>query len=130
MLAMSVAMCARRGSRSGARCTKSMPQLFDTSCSVNASEIATSTGSAPRGGALLGKIQVLAHTAIAVKGGTIVAVGPESDLLARFRAASELDARHGTIVPGFVDAHTHPVFLGTREDEFEMRTRGATYVEI
>ena len=34
------------------------------------------------------------------------------------------------ILPGFVDGHTHPVFAGTRVDEFEERSRGATYQEI
>jgi imidazolonepropionase len=34
------------------------------------------------------------------------------------------------ILPGFVDAHTHPVFAGTRVDEFEERSQGATYQEI
>jgi imidazolonepropionase len=34
------------------------------------------------------------------------------------------------ILPGFIDAHTHPVFAGTRVDEFEERSRGATYQEI
>jgi imidazolonepropionase len=34
------------------------------------------------------------------------------------------------LLPGFVDAHTHPVFAGTRVDEFEQRSRGATYQEI
>jgi len=34
------------------------------------------------------------------------------------------------VLPGFVDAHTHPVFAGNRVDEFEMRARGATYEEI
>ncbi len=33
-------------------------------------------------------------------------------------------------MPGFVDAHTHPVFAGTREDEYEMRAAGVTYQEI
>jgi imidazolonepropionase len=34
------------------------------------------------------------------------------------------------VLPGFVDAHTHPVFAGTRADEFEQRAEGATYAEI
>ena len=34
------------------------------------------------------------------------------------------------VLPGFVDAHTHPVFAGTRVDEFEERSKGATYQEI
>ena len=33
-------------------------------------------------------------------------------------------------MPGFVDAHTHPVFAGNRADEFEKRAEGATYQEI
>jgi imidazolonepropionase len=33
-------------------------------------------------------------------------------------------------MPGFVDAHTHPVFAGTREDEYEMRAAGLTYQQI
>ena len=34
------------------------------------------------------------------------------------------------VMPGFVDAHTHPVFAGTRLSEFEERAGGATYQEI
>ncbi len=34
------------------------------------------------------------------------------------------------VFPGFVDAHTHPVFGGTREEEFHLRCQGADYVEI
>ncbi len=95
-----------------------------------ASEIATPVGSSPRSGVALDTIDVLARHAIAVREGRVLAVGTEDELRSRYRAKRELDARGGTVVPGFVDAHTHPVFAGTREDEFEMRTRGATYVEI
>jgi len=97
---------------------------------LGASEIATPLGSGPRGGAELGAIRVLKDGAIAIARGKIVAVGTAAELGARFQADRELDAAGGTIVPGFVDAHTHPVFAGTRENEFEMRTRGASYVEI
>ena len=93
-------------------------------------ELATPLGNSPRGGAELGRIEVVADAAVAVDGGAIVDVGREADLDRRWRGRTVLDARGGTVVPGFVDAHTHPVFAGTREDEFEARTRGATYVEI
>ena len=41
-----------------------------------------------------------------------------------------VDAGGRVVLPGFVDAHTHPVFAGTRVDEFEERSKGATYQEI
>src|SRR6185436_10808474 len=97
---------------------------------LGAAELATPLGVAPRGGVELGRIQVIAGGAVAIDGGRIAAVGTESELRARYSGRAVLDARGGTLVPGFVDAHTHPVFAGTREDEFEQRTQGATYVEI
>jgi imidazolonepropionase len=41
-----------------------------------------------------------------------------------------VDAGSRIVLPGFVDAHTHPVFAGTRANEFEERAEGATYQEI
>ena len=90
----------------------------------------TARGSAPRTGGSLGELDVLSGAAVAVEGEDILAVGDESDLRRRFRPARELDARGGIVLPGFVDSYTHPVFAGTREEEFELRTRGASYVEI
>ena len=67
---------------------------------------------------------------MAVDGGRIVAVGPEAELRGSWRGRRELCAAGGTLIPGFVDAHTHPVFAGTREEEFESRVAGASYLEI
>ncbi len=97
---------------------------------VGAAELVTPLGSAALGGQALGAPRVVRGGALAARGERIVAVGDEALLRARFAAARVLDARGGTVVPGFVDAHTHPVFAGTREDEFERRTRGASYGEI
>ncbi len=97
---------------------------------TGAAEIATPEGRSPRGGAALGEIRTHTGAAVAVQAGRVEALGPESELRERYRPREELDASGGTLVPGFVDAHTHPVFAGTREDEFELRARGATYVEI
>jgi imidazolonepropionase len=45
-------------------------------------------------------------------------------------ADTVVDAGGRVVLPGFVDAHTHPVFAGSRADEFEMRALGASYQEI
>ncbi len=45
-------------------------------------------------------------------------------------ADKTIDAKGQTLLPGFVDAHTHPVFWLTREDEFIMRVQGKSYEEI
>ena len=92
--------------------------------------VATARGARALGGRDLGRVETLPGAAVAVQGRTIAAVGPEAELRAAFSFAAELDAQGGAVVPGFVDAHTHPVFHGTREDEFELRTQGKTYVEI
>jgi len=92
-------------------------------------EVATPRGAAALGGEALDCI-VLPGFAVAVKAGEIVAVAAEEELLAAWEAAERLDGRGGVLVPGFVDAHTHPVFFGTREAEFELRAAGASYAEI
>ena len=97
---------------------------------ANAAELVTSRGDVARVGADLGAVDVIRDGSVAVRAGRIVATGTAGDLRARYEPARILDARGGTLVPGFVDAHTHPVFAGTRAEEFELRTRGATYVEI
>lgn len=97
---------------------------------AGAAEVATPLGTEARGGRALGELSVVERGAVAVDGGRVVAVGPESELRARCAPRRTLDCAGGTVVPGFVDAHTHPVFATTREDEFELRTLGRTYLEI
>ncbi|HED63992.1 MAG TPA: imidazolonepropionase [Planctomycetes bacterium] len=93
-------------------------------------ELATPRGVDATGGTAPGELEVIECGAVAIRAGRIVAVGQEADLRSRFLADEDLDAGGGLVVPGFVDAHTHPVFAGTREEEFEMRTAGKSYVEI
>ncbi len=72
----------------------------------------------------------MSDAAVAIDGGRIVAVGPASRLAREFTPRAELDGGGGLLIPGLVDAHTHPVFAGGREDEFELRTQGRSYAEI
>ncbi len=97
---------------------------------VGIGELATPRGDGPLGGAALGRVDRARGQAVACDGDRILAVGPEPELRARFAANEVLDASGGLVIPGLVDAHTHPVFLGTREGEFEQRIAGRSYVEI
>jgi len=93
-------------------------------------ELATPTGTLARAGASMGALSVSRGAAVACDAGRFVAVGAEPELTSRFRGREVLDAGGGLAIPGLVDSHTHPVFLGTREGEFEQRIGGRSYVEI
>lgn len=71
--------------------------------------------------------------AVLIDGETIVAAGPRASVHAVADEAGitdSVDLGGRCVVPGFVDPHTHPVFSGTREDEFVMRLKGRDYVDI
>ena len=87
----------------------------------------------PFSGAEQGRIGLIEDGAIACLDGVIVAIGPTEEILAKIQEEPDIvtiDARGKVVSPGLVDAHTHLVFAGTREREFELRARGATYAEI
>jgi len=98
----------------------------------NASELATPEGGSqkPLVGRQMHALKIIKDAALAVKDGRIVAVGKTATVRSAFKASETIDAKGKTIVPGFVDPHTHLVFAGSREDEFEMRVKGASYMEI
>ena len=96
-------------------------------------ELATPLGHGPRLGSDLGRLHVVRDAAVACRRGTIVFAGEAAAFRATVRlepGATEVDAKGGTVLPGFVDAHTHLPFAGWRESEFDERLRGATYSEI
>lgn len=97
---------------------------------VGIAELATPAGTSPRIGADLGRLRVIPDAAVACADGAIVFVGSEADYRRTVHAAEEIDAGGGTVLPGFVDAHTHLPFVGWREQEFDERLHGATYSEI
>lgn len=101
----------------------------------HAAELVTLAGphDRPRTGAALRDLSVVADGAIAAADGQIVAVGPTAQVRDTVRldsGATVIDAAGRVVLPGFVDPHTHLVFAGSRAHEFEMRLRGATYLEI
>jgi imidazolonepropionase len=72
---------------------------------------------------------VIRNAALAARDGVLTYVGPASGLPA-MPEAEQLDAGGATVLPGFVDAHTHAVWLGDRADEYALRASGASYEEI
>jgi len=84
----------------------------------------------PQRGAGLGELGLIEDGAVAIAAGRVVAVGPTRELAVEYHAIREIDACNRVVVPGFVDPHTHLVWMGDRAAEFERRIAGATYMEI
>jgi len=76
------------------------------------------------------EVGLIFNGAVAVADGTIVAVGSSDAVRADYQARDTLDAGGRVVCPGFVDPHTHVVYAGDRVAEFELRIKGATYMEI
>ncbi len=99
----------------------------------NADLVATCAGPGPRRGAAQRDISAIPNASVAGFEGRIVFVGPAADAaqtIALTADAEVVDGAGCTVVPGFVDPHTHLVFAGDRRDELRRRLAGASYAEI
>jgi imidazolonepropionase len=99
----------------------------------HADRLYTCRGPAPRGGDAQRDAGLIENGSVAARHGRIVAVGAAADIRHRITLtpdATVLDATHCTVLPGFVDAHTHLVYAGDRRDELRRRLAGATYAQI
>ena len=76
------------------------------------------------------ELGIIRDGALAIREGRIVGVGTTREVSRLFRAGYVINAQGKTVLPGFVDPHTHLVFAGSREDEFQMRVEGASIMEI
>ncbi|MBD3160769.1 MAG: imidazolonepropionase [Candidatus Eisenbacteria bacterium] len=79
-----------------------------------------------------GPLGVIENGAVAITGDRIAAVGP-TETIRRDREGPETEIRalpESTVLPGFVDPHTHVLFAGSREEEFALRLEGRSYMEI
>jgi imidazolonepropionase len=99
---------------------------------VNCSQLVTLAGPArPRVGPELRELGIIANGGMFVRDGLIERIGRRDEIETLIDGETEVvDALGCVVLPGFVDAHTHPVFGGTRVDEFEERSKGATYEQI
>jgi imidazolonepropionase len=90
----------------------------------------------PRRGIHLKELGIIEDAAVLCLGGKIVSVGKSKDavrdpwLKKNRKTVVEIDCTGQVVLPGFVDSHTHPVFVNPRLVDFEKRITGATYEEI
>jgi imidazolonepropionase len=84
----------------------------------------------PQRGHDLGRLGIVEDGAVVIHDHKIYKTGPSSSISASYTARHEIDADGCVVMPGFVDPHTHLIWVGDRAHEFEQRTSGATYMEI
>jgi imidazolonepropionase len=90
----------------------------------------------PRRGPDFKQLGIIADAAVLCLGGKIVSVGSTKDALRdpwlkkNRKKVTEIDCAGKVVLPGFVDSHTHPVFVSPRLVDFEKRIEGASYEEI
>ncbi len=93
----------------------------------------TPAGTGPLRGRGFGELRVYSPASIAISGDQIVAVGSPDEVLREIPSGAGfevVDGRGKAALPGLIDCHTHPAFLGDRASEFELRSSGANYEEI
>ena len=95
----------------------------------SAAQLLTLAGGIQRG-KHLGDLGLIPNGAVLIRGEQIIATGSTPDLLAAYPDEPRFDAIGKVVMPGFVDPHTHLIFMGNRALEFEMRLEGKSYMEI
>jgi imidazolonepropionase len=106
--------------------------MGDVIAVINCGQLVTMAGPArPRTGAELRELSIIESGALLVRNGRVAQAGAASEIEREITSECEvIDAGGRVVMPGFVDAHTHPVFAGTRANEFEERATGVSYQEI
>ncbi len=101
----------------------------------NANELLTLSGSSdrPRTGKQMDDLDIIKNGSVAVSKDRIIACGTSDEVMEEVSKTSgtvEIDASNKVVMPGFIDSHTHLVFAGSRENEFEQRIKGGSYMDI
>lgn len=105
---------------------------MNTIAVLHAAQLVTLAGpERPRVRGEMSDLAIIGDGGMLVENGRVVRTGSSNEIGKALPAGAQIvDATGRVVLPGFVDAHAHPVFGGTRVDEFEMRAKGATYEEI
>ena len=98
---------------------------------LNIGQLVTcASGGNPKRGDAMRELGIIGDGGIAVIGGNIAAFGASKSVAEAYCSGATIDAGGRVVGPGFVDPHTHIVFAGNRLDEFELKIKGADYLEI
>lgn len=107
---------------------------------ANISQLVTVSGGAPKYGSDMENLNIINNGCVVVCEDIIAWVGTMDDYLGEEKRKSEyeqlgndtilINCEGKTILPGFIDSHTHFVFGGYRENEYAMRLKGADYMDI
>ncbi len=98
----------------------------------NASELVTNSGFTAKKGLAMRELKVIPDGAVVVENGIITRVGTTDEVMAGLDPSKYevIDATGKTVLPGFVDSHTHFIFGGYRADEYGWRLEGVPYMDI
>lgn len=97
----------------------------------NASQLVTCSGFRAKKGSEMNTLGIIENGAVVVEDGIIQWVGQTPDIPQKYqKVAVTIDATGKTVLPGFVDSHTHFVFGGYREEEYSWRLAGHDYMTI
>ncbi len=97
----------------------------------NAGQLVTcASGSKPKRGAAMLDVGIIENGAVAIIDGKIAAAESVEKILGSYSSDIVIDAEGRVVCPGFVDPHTHIVYSGDRLNEFELKIKGADYLEI
>jgi imidazolonepropionase len=102
---------------------------------LNATELLTLEGAshAPKIKGNLDELGIIKKGGVAIRGNQIVAVDSTKNIKRLVKPGSRpqiIDAKNQTVMPGFIDPHTHLAFAGSREKEFVQKIQGKSYMEI
>jgi imidazolonepropionase len=84
----------------------------------------------PKRGAEMRNVDIIENGALAIKDEVIIAIGKSGEIIKNFESENVIDAHKKVVCPAFVDPHTHIVYAGNRLNEFELKIKGADYLEI
>jgi len=124
----SITAFAYRRSASLKKVTKSRVKERVDLLILNAEELLTLTSGSPepRTGNQMRELGIIPEGALAVREGRIIATGKTLELTKAFKSENVINARGKIVLPGFVDPHTHLVFAGSCEEEFQRRVEGTS----